>query len=190
MDKVLYFDCETTGLSPVNNDIIQLAGLIEFKGVVVDEFNFKIQPFSYENISEKALEVSGTTIEVLKTYLEPRKAYQQIINKFSEYINKFDKEDKFTPVGFNIGFDLEFLNQFFIKNGDKYFGSWCNWRKVDPLAVLYYLDYAKKLNLDLPNFKLETVCQKLGIEIQAHDAMSDIKATRELSLKLIDYLED
>jgi len=34
--------------------------------------------------------------------------------------------------------------------------------------------------LSLPNYKLQTVCEHFGVQIDAHDALSDIKATREL----------
>jgi DNA polymerase III epsilon subunit-like protein len=45
------------------------------------------------------------------------------------------------------------------------------------------MDYAGKI--DLPDYKLSTVCAHYGIDIKAHEALSDIQATRELTLKLI-----
>jgi len=34
--------------------------------------------------------------------------------------------------------------------------------------------------IELENYKLETVCAHFGITLYAHNAISDIKATREL----------
>ncbi|MCU0414180.1 MAG: 3'-5' exonuclease [Ignavibacteriaceae bacterium] len=182
MKKVLYFDTETTGLDEKQNDIIQIAGIIVIYGVVQEEFEFKVQPFNYDNISQEALDIHGYNVEQLKTFPEPGEIYLRVIDIFSKYIDKYNKEDKFTPAGYNVEFDLRFLQQFFQKNNDVYFGSWVNWKKIDPLPLLYYLDYCNRINL--PNYKLATVCQHFEIELKAHDALGDIRATRELLAKL------
>ena len=65
--KTIYFDCETTGLNPIKNDIIQIAGIIEDEGKEIEKFNIKIQPTNWHNIDERALEVNKLTIEQLKT---------------------------------------------------------------------------------------------------------------------------
>lgn len=180
--KALYFDVETTGLDPVKNDVIQLAMLVENDGLVVGELELKIQPHSYENISQEALDVHGITLEEIKTFITPQEAHKEIVKFWGKFVDKFNKKDKFTPIGYNGRFDLDFLNQFFIKCDDKYFGSWQNWRLVDPLAIIYFLVFLGKL--ELPDYKLATLCQHYGIELQAHDALSDIRATRELLHKL------
>ena len=56
--KKLYFDCETTGLDPIKNDIIQIAGVIEIDGHNMVDFNFKSKPFNWDAIETKALEIS------------------------------------------------------------------------------------------------------------------------------------
>jgi len=184
MKKILYFDCETTGLDPVKNDIIQIAGIVEIEGEVVDEFDFKCQPFSYSNIEPKALECNGRTIEEIKTFEQNamvKKAFDSVLGK---HCDKFNKMDKFYPAGFNVRFDLDFLAQWFKKTGDNYLGSWINWRGIDPLLFLYAMDL--KGELSLSDYKLGTVCSHFGIDNpKAHDALSDVRATRELIRKII-----
>lgn len=68
------------------------------------------------------------------------------------------------------------------KNGDVYFGSWFNYKTIDPLSLLHILDGIGSISLE--NYKLETVCKHYDIPLDAHDALNDIKATRELT-KLI-----
>jgi DNA polymerase-3 subunit epsilon len=182
MKKVLYFDTETTGLDEKLNDIIQIAGIIVIDGVIQEEFEFKIKPISFENISQEALDVHGYKVEDLQTFPEPHEIYLKLVDIFSKYIDKYNREDKFTPAGYNVEFDLKFLQQFFIKNNDVYFGSFVNWKKIDPLPLLHYLDYCGRI--ELPNYKLATVCEHFGIELKAHDALGDIRATRELLAKL------
>ena len=188
MKKILYFDTETTGLDPVKQDIIQIAGIIVIDGIVQEEFEFKVKPFSFDNISQEALDVHGYNVENLKTFPEPHEVHCQLIDIFSKYVDRYDTNDKFTPAGYNVHFDMDFLQQFFIKNNDVYFGSWMNWKKVDPLPLLHYLDFCGRISL--PNYKLSTVCQHFGIEIKAHDALGDIKATRELLAKLMNYFQE
>jgi DNA polymerase III epsilon subunit-like protein len=43
---------------------------------------------------------------------------------------------------------------------------------------------------ELDNYKLTTVCEFFGIEFKAHDALADIKATRELEAHLALIFED
>ena len=107
--KVNHFDTETTGLDAVKNDIIQIAGIIEIDGEVMEEFHFKCQPHSYENISPQALKINGYTVEQLKTFEDPHVIHKKLVDIFSKYIDKYDREDKFYPAGQNIRFDMGFL---------------------------------------------------------------------------------
>lgn len=184
--KILYFDVETTGLNPRVNDIVQLAGIIEIDGEIKERFNYRIQPFSFENISQEALDITGNTIEGLKNHTKPFVIYKELINMFSRYVDKFNKADKFVPVGYNVNFDIGFLREWFIKNGDLYYGSWINYKYVDPLAVFYMLESIGKVNY--PDYKLSTVCEHLGFSIDAHDALSDISATRDVYKYLVKQL--
>ncbi|MDE2105673.1 MAG: 3'-5' exonuclease [Patescibacteria group bacterium] len=180
--KVLYIDTETTGTDHRTHDVIQVAGLIEIDGQVRDEFMFRCQPFDFAAVDPKALEVNGTTKEALATYPEPDIAYSAMTAIWAKYVSKFNRADKFTPAGYNVGFDLDFLASFFVKNGDNYFGSWQNWRAIDPLAMVRILQH--KGLIDLPDHRLGTLCAHFGIPLKAHDALADIRATRELLLLL------
>lgn len=178
MKKALYIDVETSGLHHKYNDILQIACMVEINGEIVEEYSTNVKPFSFENINDQALKVTGITRKDIDGYPEPSIVYHQLLDLFSKYINKFDKTDKFTPIAYNGHFDCDFLCSFFKKNDDKYYGSWINWKLVDPLALLYMMDY-KRL-IALPNYKLATACQHFGIPIRAHDALEDIRATRTL----------
>lgn len=176
--KIFYFDVETTGLDAKDNDIITIAYMIEIDGDIKLTKYLKLQPFNYENISTKALEVNGITLEELKTFIKPEDAYHELIVDMSMFCDKYNRNDKYTPAGYNARFDIDFLSHFFKKNNDQYLGSFFNWKTVDPLSILYFNHFKEEINL--VNYKLETVCKHYGIEIEAHDALSDIKATHSL----------
>lgn len=177
--KVFNFDVETTGLFANTHGINQLAFIIEINGEVVEEHNFLIRPFQTDKIDKKALEVQGRTVKDLLKGQLPEEVHEQVVEIMAKYINKFDPADKFYPCGYNIAFDTNFLIQFFKKNDDNYLGSWLKLNaQIDPLYILRMLDYMGQISLE--NYKLETVCNALGIEIDAHDALSDIRATVEV----------
>lgn len=181
--KVLYIDTETTGTNPVKHDIIQMSGFVEIDGKIRCEFNYTCQPFSFENIEPKALEVNHTTIDQLKSYPKPQEVHKLFCQVLGRFCNKFNKEDKFYIAGYNVRFDLDFLKAFFDKCGDPYFGSWFNWKCIDPMPILHFMEYQGKIKL--PDYKLVTVCNHFNIAIDAHDAFNDIKATREVISKII-----
>jgi DNA polymerase-3 subunit epsilon len=188
MKKIFYMDTETTGLDPKSNDIIQLAYLIEIDGEIKEEGNLFVQPFSYENISLEALVVNKKTVEEIKTYPTPIDVYRHLQSILNKYINRYNKLDKFIPCGYNVRFDIDFLQSFFLKNNDKWFGAFFDYHFIDPMPIINVLNYKGSINL--VNAKLITACENFGITIDAHDALSDIKATRELMQKIMkEYLK-
>lgn len=181
--KLLYFDTETTGLDPIKNDIIQIAGIIEIDNEVKEEFNFKVQPHSYENISKEALEVNGVTIEQMKEFPTPQETLSKLIKLFDKYVFKFNKTDKFFPVGHNVGFDVNFLFEFCKKCNFNYLGSYLDYHKADTMALLMALMVNNKIPVG--SMKLGMACKELAIDLtDAHDALADIRSTRLLWKKL------
>ena len=81
--------------------------------------------------------------------------------------------------GYNVGFDEKFLREWFIRNDHKYFGAYFNNQCIDIIRDVDKLIYLS--NLVLENRKLETVCKHFNVKIDAHDAFSDIVATRKLA---------
>jgi len=181
--KVLYFDTETTGLDPIKNDIIQIAGIIEIDGEINTEFCVNCQPFNYNNITQEALDTNGYTIEQIRIFDNPAKVYRILIAIFEKYIDRYDKDDKFYPAGQNVRFDVDFLRQFFIKNGDKYFGSWFNYHAIDLMALTAVLKYTGYI--DVENLKLESIAKYFDFEFKSHNALEDIKTTRQILKKII-----
>ena len=183
--KVLYFDTETTGTDPKIHEITQFAGIVEIDGKGVQEFNWRCQPTRWNTIDLGALKVTGIGIEDLKKNEPAKVMYERIRQLLDKYIPKYTKIfDKFYPAGHNVTFDLQFFDAFVRQHGDAdatKWGSvtWQNWRSMDTRVLANYLSAEGKLKL--PDLKLETLCGHYGIELKAHDAMSDIRATMELN---------
>jgi len=194
MKKILWCDTETTGLDATRHGIIQLAMLMDIDGEIKGEVELKIQPFPEDTIEvfwrdiwgvhdhEFILPVNELRVLDVSTYPSPFIQIKSITDFFDTHISKFDKNDKAWVGGYNIGFDLDALSAFCKKVGFPFLGSYINWQRLDVLHALYQQTY--KDGTSYADYKLSTICELYGIELEAHNALSDIKATRELWYKL------
>ena len=180
--KLLFFDIETTGLTPTKHSIHQISGCIEIDGEEKECFNFNVAPNPKMEIIDESLLISGKTREEVLNYRPMSIVFKEFINLLEKYVDKYDKNDKFFLVGYNnSAFDNQFLRQWFLQNNDRYFSSWF-WQ--NPLDV--YVLATQKFICDRKNisdFKLKTVCKYAGIDVdeaKMHDAIYDIEITRKL----------
>ena len=191
--KIMFYDIETTGLYSSNCAIHQISGAItELKGQneplsVLEHFNFKVRPFNGKRIYPSALEVGGVTYDTIASYPEPKAVYGQLIAIIKRHVNKFDPDDKMFLAGYNnLHFDNDFLRQWFVDCGDRYFGSYFWSNALDVMAE------AGKVLMNIrpymPNFKLGTVAKTFGIkfdENELHDAMIDIRLTIQIFNRIL-----
>lgn len=179
--KEIYIDVETTGVNSYKNDLVQLSGIIEIHGEEKERFDILSRPIQENNIDPKALKVIGKTKEELMEYPPHLEGYHQFTKIMRKYVDPFNKLDKFLFIGYNSRFDEGFLRSWFYSANDRYFGSWFHWPAIDisNICALYLADK----RAGMKNFKLMTVAEEMGIDIdesQAHDAMYDIIVTREM----------
>lgn len=184
IQKLCFIDCETTGLDAYKNGLIQLAGKIVIDGEERESFNHRIQPFSNDQIDQRALDTNGITREELKEYPSPVTIYTAFTALLGKYVDKFKSTDKFHFVAYNAPFDMEFVRAFFKKNNDEYFGSWFWFPPIDVMGIVAFQLQHKRASLS--NFKLLSVAQHYGLPVKgkAHDAMFDIELTQRLYEKI------
>lgn len=176
--KILWIDVETTGINPRTHDIIQLAVLIEIEGEIREEIELLMRPKNGCKPDPKALEINNRTLEEIQKFAPPEEGLRALKKSLNRYVDRFDKSDKFIPAGFYTRFDCDMLRGLFKKNGDKYYGSYFFNAVIDVQTYVARAIAYQKLRLS--NYKLQTIAEAFGIEIKAHDAVSDIKATRSL----------
>lgn len=186
--KIFWFDVETTGTDPKIHGIVQLAALIEVNNEIVDTFHAKMRIVSGKKVDPKALEVTGfTNDEVTAQFENPFNVFDRLQTFLGKHGTGF-KEDRFIMAGYNPQFDCEFLFQWF---QDISATKWEYWKylqfsPIDVLPTLRAMRYAGII--DTIDTKLGTMCKHFGISIDAHDAMSDIVATRELTKYVFERL--
>lgn len=182
MEKLLFFDLETTGVKHWRNGVHQISGCIEVDGKLQEDFNFRVQPNPACDIEDEALKIGGVTREQVIAYPAMKLVHREIGIMLEKYVDKFDKTDKFHLVGYNnASFDNQFFRAFFTQCGDSYFGSWFWSSSIDVMVLA--AERLKKVRHEMVDFKLHTVAKQFGITVdpaKLHDARYDITLTREI----------
>lgn len=179
---LLYIDTETTGLDTATCSIWQLSGYISDTATgVSDSFDYKMRPYRNETISKEAAAKTGATQEELDSYPSQSEVFSSFTALLGKYVDLEDWNQRVTPVGYNVSFDLDFLRAWFtFNNSATLFSRNIYFPGIDVmyLAAYYLLGERSKMR----NFQLSTVYEKLtGKSLaNAHNAMADIDATKEL----------
>jgi len=178
----LFYDLETTGTDFRKHSIIQIGGVLELDGKVLEVIDFKMRPHPKAIIEAGALRVNNKTEEEILAYPDWQTVQKQFTAWLSKYIDRFDKESKIHLVGYNNrGFDDIFLRAWFDLCKDTYFGSWFWPDSLDVLVLAseYLLDRRSSME----SFKLHRVASEIGLVFDKkdlHDAVADAWLTRDV----------
>jgi DNA polymerase-3 subunit epsilon len=186
--KLFFADTETTGLDPKIHEVFQFSFIVEVGGKVVEEADLKMRPSRPEAASPEALKVTNKTLKELATYPTRAETYKQMIEILARHVDRYNKEDKFLWVGQNPSFDIPFMRAYFRECGDKFFGSWFDPRPADLISLGVALK-ARGL-IDPANFKLGTLCELFQVPLKAHDALEDVRATRTVFQKMLEFIPE
>lgn len=179
-------DIETTGLSPVYDEIIELAAIRVRDGIIADTFSALVRPIC--QLDSFIVQLTGITNDMLKT--APR--IHKVLLKYIEFLG----DD--ILVGHNIHFDINFI----------YDNCISELGQPLPNDFIDILRVSRILLKSLENHKLNTIAQELSIDCsQAHRALGDCIITykcyellknimregdyyRRLALQIIESLND
>ncbi len=169
-DTYCVFDLETTGFDPKKQDKITEIAICKVKnGEIIDEYTTFINP--ERNIPFEVQKLTHITNEMVKDAPTIEEALPDIL----------DFIEGTTLVAHNSDFDITFLSYFIEKEGYK---DRFNNLIIDTLMV------AKELYYYLPNKKLGTIVEELGIKLEgAHRAINDTRATAKMFVRMAEDLE-
>ena len=182
--KILWNDLETGGADSKKHAVLQIAAVIEIDGKIVDQFESKVRPFPGKIATDEALEVTGFTREEIETFPKPTEVMQRFDSFLARHGQRKNKAERYIMAGYNNGFDNDFLSQWYadITGGPYAYWDFLQFSPIDPLPICRAMRMAGII--DTPDTKLGTLCNYFGIPIKAHDALSDVLATRELTHKV------
>ena len=170
-------DVESTGLSLVIHEPIQI-GIILFDSEYNPIQNFSItwQPYNWDAIDPKSLEVNGLTIEGLKKCQTGMMAR----NEFIKWWRETAESMRIIPYGWNYkSFDQPMLKKWF---GEENYSKIFHYRgyDVDEFIRVLTEDVGLFPELEGQSLKLQNVCSYLNIPLLGHDALFDSRATLEI----------
>ena len=161
-NDVVVFDIETTGLDALTCEIIEIGAVKIKNGRIAETFETLIKPKSH--IPDEIVNLTGITDEMVKDAHN----IKQVLPDFYKFCYGT------TIMAYNIDFDYKFINIAGIKQGYNF-----DMRQIDAMYL------ARAFIPGLKNFKLGTVCKKLGVSLEnAHRAVHDATATAEVVIKL------
>lgn len=200
VNPLVFFDFETGGLDPKKNPALEIA-LLAISGNTGEElcrYEAIIKPSDLLLIYvPQAMQTHGLTHNEIQAGKTPPDVVGEIGNFFSEIKLKTSHNNYKKPIliGHNAAFDVGFLQQLFHHGkGDlkklvdgtvDYFSNFTP-QTIDTVQMAKLLWAEDAL---MPDFKLSTCAQKAGAVMnQAHRAMGDVIATKELFLLMLNKL--
>lgn len=181
--KTLWLDCETTGLDPRKNAVVQVAMILEGPwGERTWQSN--IAPHPEAVIEEEALKISGRDLDAIRDYPNHREVFAEFIGMLGECVDKYDRGDKFYLRGYNSSFDWDFIHTWARESGEKYLMSYMHW---PPLCVAQAIANKHPNRwAGLKSRKLGALAAEFGVQVhgELHDALTDVEVTRQLWRKV------
>lgn len=185
MIKKIFLDTETTSADRYHTGLWQFGGIIEV-GKRTKEFEFKCDIFDEDDIHQDAMKMHDLTIKDLAKLPDPTEVFEEFQELLASYIDKYDKQDKFYFINFGAEFDSEVVRQWFLKNGDEFYGSWFWHPPIDIMSLAMQNLIGKRH--ELKNFRLHSICRYYKIEVddeKTHDALYDATIARELYRRIV-----
>mgnify|MGYP001248374550 CR=1 FL=1 len=168
-ETYVVFDVETTGLSAVYDQVIEVGAVKIKNGQIIDRFQSFANP--HQKLSAFTIELTGITDEMVANAPDP----EVVINQFREWTGDA------ILVAHNASFDIGFLNAYYRKLG---YGNVEN-------PVIDTLELARFLYPELKNHRLNTLAKKFNVELENHHrADEDSEATGYLFMKMLQDLQE
>ena len=173
--NLCFIDLETTGLKPYHHIIDLTMVVTDRYGNEIKRYSSLIKPSQYalENAEPEALKVNNYSEEKWKNAPTKWDVETDVL--------KILGPDTVIPIGWNIGFDLSFLEQHI------YCSHYFYHHPLDLMSMgwVYYCELNDPL-IDYQRPSLTNLCDLLGVEIKnAHTSLGDVEMMLECYRRLI-----
>ena len=162
-----FVDSETTGLSPRDHEIIEIAAIIydPREDKVIKEWSRKAAPRTIKTASKVALNMNG--------YNEAPETYKDNIEDVIFEYSKVTRDC--IIVGQNIQFDINFIKKYYkeFSVGEEFHRH----RKLEISSMVW----PAIMDSDLESISLQALCEHFGVSNEnAHRALADCHRTLEI----------
>ncbi|MBR5999232.1 MAG: 3'-5' exonuclease [Candidatus Methanomethylophilaceae archaeon] len=157
-DSYVCIDLETTGLRPTGDWIIEFAAYKVEDGVCRDRLVSFVRPGDISKVSPFITSLTGITKDMVRDAPLPEDILPELFDFVGDYM----------VLGHNTCFDMNFLYDGAVKAGLEPIGN----DFTDTMRI------SRRCNKGLPNHRLGTLAQFLGVEVTtAHRAAADVETT-------------
>ncbi|RMH56756.1 MAG: PolC-type DNA polymerase III [Candidatus Hydrogenedentota bacterium] len=162
LEDAVVFDLETTGLSPLSHEIIEIAAYKVRRSRIVDEFHSFVRP--RVSLDSNIQKITGIT----ESMLREAPGWREVFPRFQNFVGDAPL------VAHNISFDAGFLRDDWVRSG----------RKMPPLIDT--LEISRALFPKLKKFQLGSVAKALGVSlVNAHRASDDARALAKIFVEIV-----
>jgi len=189
----LIIDTETTGLRPARHGLIELAAAaLDEKLAVLETFQADVRPPEGCEIDSEAMQVNGITRERINQGI----SYAAVCEQFGDFIMKHFSAEP-VIIGQFYPFDFAFLDQVFCASGyaDGFMAVVKGNDFIDTKALANSINLRALLRGQPRPFASTSLSRPGGLKDrfgitghQAHTALGDVLATREVLIKLMEIL--
>jgi len=184
--NLLWIDVETTGLDKHRNGIIQIAGIVEVDGTERERFNLQMNPEA--ELDPVSQTIHGISQAEISGYPSRQETFDRFTSILLRYVRFEEPNTRFCPAGYNVRFDIGFLDQWFRSMREPGLGAYFRRERVDPSAMMKALqEYLGKRKM--PSWSLRAVASQMGLSFgERHDALEDVEMTREIHHRIVGLL--
>lgn len=185
--KLVICDLETDSANPSNAEILEIYMAIVDDWRITDELLLRIRPRRWNDESRKSVEIHKITLEEALKGEDWKVAMEKIYNFLPEEPHYFVCHAN-RRAGIRGCFDHQILSShFFQLHSDVYYYFL---KILPPNLILSTHSIVKNhLKINLENYKLDTICKQIGIELKNyHAAKSDAMACYHILMKYKDKI--
>ena len=175
--KYFLFDTETGGIRKEMSLLTLYGHILDDNLNILDTIDLKIKPDDgVYHVNAQGLEINRINIVEHDRIAKP---LSEVKTRFKNYICGWSLNQKLTPIGHNVRFDVKFVKTHLLEDWDRYFDR----RHIDTASVGKFLALSGIVP-KLQTYSLSEMAQALMIEVN-EDSRHEAKFDADLTLNVL-----
>ena len=175
--KYFLFDTETGGIRKEMSLLTLYGHILDDNLNILDTIDLKIKPDDgVYHVNAQGLEINRINIVEHDRIAKP---LSEVKTRFQNYICGWSLNQKLTPIGHNVRFDVKFVKTHLLEDWDRYFDR----RHIDTASVGKFLALSGIVP-KLKTYSLSEMAQALMIEVN-EDSRHEAKFDADLTLNVL-----
>jgi DNA polymerase III alpha subunit (gram-positive type) len=183
--KYFLFDTETGGISKEMSLLTLYGYILDDQLSILDTIDLKIKPDDgVYHLSAQGINVNHINIMEHEKVARP---LSEVRNSFKNYICGWSYNQKLTPVGHNVRFDVKFTKTHLLEDWDRYFDR----RHIDTASIGKFLALSGIVP-KLKSYSLSEMAHALMIEFdenKRHESKYDTEITLKVLRNMINLIK-